>query len=115
MSLLDYEITAMDPGERNMVLKDWMLNSRHHRPNIERLIRDGVVLVARSRTGVALGWMSYRGRMIGCAYVKSRYRELGVLRSLWEAAGYPDELMRPAPFRSESILKRLLAGRREIA
>lgn len=115
MSLLDYEITTMDPSERNMVMRDWMLNTRHHRSRIEKSIRDGVVLVARSRTGIALGWLAYKGDVVGCAYVKSRYRELGVLRSLWERAGCPHELMDPAPHRARSVLKRLWERRGEIA
>jgi len=113
VTILDYEIDVMRSDERNMVLKDWMLNTRHDRKDIERCMRDGVVLVARARNGIALGWLAHVGRKACAAYVKGAYRDLGVLRALWDRAGRPSEVMHPSTARAHQVMRGLMSSREE--
>lgn len=107
--LLDeYEIAPMLASERNYVLDSWMRSSRWRRDSIMRCVERGQVLVCRvPGDDYVMGWLCTVGTSAAFGVVREGYRELGVMRALWERAGKPITVMPPTTGISWSVLRRL--------
>ncbi len=106
-ALGEVTITAMEPTERALVLSSWMQSSSWRRRDILAVVDGGLVLVARSEEGIALGWLAMSGERVAHAFCKSGYRGNGVMRALWDAAGKPGEHVEDAHRRVKRVLEHL--------
>jgi hypothetical protein len=79
----------MAQDELNLVLDTWMRSSSWKRREIVAAIENNRVLVARDDAGLALGWLCSDDVTLFYAYVKGAYRDVGLLRVLWDCAGQP--------------------------
>lgn len=107
---LSYEIAPLEPSELNMVLKSWQKSYREACPDQRTddfhlaqgaiidaiLARWPLLLVARTRDGVCLGWICAEGNdkalTVHYANVKGPYRRRKVFKALLAAAidAFPD-------------------------
>jgi hypothetical protein len=111
--LLPFTIAPMDESERNLVLATWMRTSWAHRSHIVRQVDH--VHVARSPDGLCMGWIAASGDTVHHGWVRDGYRELGLMRALWEHVGKPCVLGRDPTTRAKRVLRSLLDGQQKEA
>jgi hypothetical protein len=100
-------IAPLLDGEQAFVLATWQHSSHWRRKRMVAVVDAGTVLVARSEEGVALGWLALSDGKVAHGYSKHPYRDLGVMRALWEAAGQPGECVDDATRRARRVLAHL--------
>jgi hypothetical protein len=105
-SVLTYDIGPLEPDERNYVLDSWMRGTEWQRSKIVRAVDKGQTLVARSDRFI-LGWLTVQDGVVCHGVVREAYRQLGVMRALWEAAGCPRKLAAPATKMARKLMARV--------
>lgn len=107
-------ISPLTADERVWVLDSWMRGTRWTRGRIVRAMDEGQVLVARdsdAEGAFAYGWLCRLGEAVAHAAVKRDFRDLGVAKALWRAAGEPGELMEPATRVGRRVMRKLTGDR----